>query len=145
MNDFKIWMLSLCGATAITSLFKILLSNSSLNKVLNIFFSVFILFYTVMPIQSVLNNNSHNNEFNSEQVDYNEIYKNGYEQIIKTSVINECEKLSVEVLTFEIFSYVNDDGHLCVEQLEIDINNNEKIAEVKAELKTWLGYEVSVK
>lgn len=145
MEYFKIWIISLCGATAISSLFKILLSNSSLNKVLNIFFSVFILFYTVMPIQSVIDSYSFDNEFNDEQIEYNEIYKKGYEQIIESSVTNECKKLSVEVLSFQISSYVNDDGHLYIEQLEIDIDNNEKIDEVKTELKTQLGYEVNVK
>ena len=72
-------------------------------------------------------------------------YKKGYEQIIEYSVTNECKKLSIELLSFQISSYVNDDGHLCVEKLEIDIDNNEKIGEVKTELKTQLGYEVNVK
>lgn len=145
MDNFKIWIISLCGATAITSIFKILLSGSSLNKVLNIFFSIFILFYTVIPIQYIFSDFSNETEFEKSSIEYNDIYKDGYEQIIYVSVENECKKLSVEVLSFEIDSYINEDGYLCVNTLEIDIDNNEKIAEVQSVLNTQLGFEVSVK
>ncbi len=145
MDDFKLWMISLCGATAITSLFRILLSGSSLNKVLNIFFSIFILFYTVMPLQSFLNNKSYEVPAETDETEYNELYRNGYEQIIEMSVEKECENLSVEVLSFEINSYIDNDGYLCVNKLEISIDNKEKISQVESELRTKLGFEVSVK
>lgn len=144
MENFKIWMLSLCGATAITSLFKILLSNSSLNKVLNIFFSVFILFYMVMPIHSFINDLSYKS-IDDTPMEYAEIYRNGYKEIIEISIENICEKADVEILSFEISSYVNDDGYLYVEEMEIDIDKNEKIDEIKTEIKKQLGYEVTVK
>ncbi len=138
------WMLSLCGATAITSLFRILLSNSSLNKVLNIFFTLFVLFYTIMPVQSLFNN-----DFDDILIDtpteYNEIYQNGYEQIIEISIENECKKEGVEVLSCDTVSIIDNDGYLCVETIEIDIDNNKKIEAIKVKLKQELGYEVVVK
>lgn len=139
------WMLSLCGATAITSLFRILLSNSSLHKVLNIFFTLFVLFYTIMPVQSLLSQNNFDSISNDTPTEYNEIYQNGYEQIIELSIENECEKLGVEVLTFNIISYMNNDGSLIVEKIEIFIDNAEKTEIVKNRLKEQLGYEVIVK
>lgn len=145
MDTFKIWMLSLCGATAITSLFRILLSKSSLNKVLNIFFTLFVLFYTIMPIQSLFKDKGFNDISFGMQNEYSEIYQNGYEHIIELSIKNECKKLDVEVLSCNIVSYMNDDDYLCVESIEIRIDNADKTEMIKNTLKKQLGYEVIVK
>lgn len=145
MESFKLWMLSLCGATAITSLFRILLSSTSLNKVLNIFFTLFVLFYTITPIQSFFDNKDFNNILTDTPTQYNEVYKNGYEQIIELSIKNECKKLDVEVLSCNIVSYLNSDGYLCVESIEVQIDNNEMNEKINSVLKEQLGYEVVVK
>ena len=143
MNFFKIWMLSLCGATAITSLFRILLSNSSLNKVLNVFFTLFVLFYTVMPMQLLFNNNNFDTDLINSTVEYNEFYKEGYEEIIEVSIKNECEKENVNVLSCNISSYIKD-NYLHVDSIEISIDNYEKNESIKSILKERLGYEVIV-
>ena len=145
MESFKLWMLSLCGATAITSLFRILLSSTSLNKVLNIFFTLFVLFYTITPIQSFFDNKDFNNILTDTPTEYNEVYKNGYEQIIELSIKNECKKLDVEVLSCNIVSYLNSDGYLCVESIEVQFDNNEMNEKINSVLKEQLGYEVVVK
>lgn len=139
------WILSLCGATAITALFRILLSNSSLNKVLNIFFTLFVLFYTIMPVKTLFNVNEFNNYSLNVETEYNEIYKNGYEQIIELSIKKECEKQNVKVISCDIVSNMNNDSTLNVESIEIDINNNEKTETIKSTIKKQLGYEVIVK
>ena len=143
MNFFKIWMLSLCGATAITSLFRILLSNSSLNKVLNVFFTLFVLFYTVMPMQLLFNNNNFDTDLINTTVEYSEFYKEGYEEIIEVSIKNECEKENVNVLSCNISSYIKD-NYLHVDSIEISIDNYEKNESIKSILKERLGYEVIV-
>lgn len=145
METFKIWMLSLCGATGITALFRILLSNSSLNKVLNIFFTLFVLFYIIMPIQSSLSGYKFNSDSLDMSTDYNEVYKNGYEQIIEQSIKIECEKEGVEVLFCDINSYLNNDCNLCVESIEIHIDDSLQTESIKSMLKEQLGYEVIVK
>lgn len=144
MNFFKIWMLSLCGATAITSLFRILLSNSSLNKVLNVFFTLFVLFYTVMPMQFLFNNKNFDTDLINSTVEYSEFYKEGYEEIIEVSIKNECEKENVNVLSCNISSYIKD-NYLYVDSVEISIDNYEKNESIKSILKERLGYEVTVK
>ncbi len=145
MDFFKIWILSLCGATAITSLFRILLSNSSLNKVLNIFFTLFVLFYTIMPMQSLFSDKIYIDISLETPTENSDVYKNGYEQIVELSIENECKKLDVEVLSCNITSYMNDDGYLFVESIEIDIDDDNKIEIIKNKLKEQLGYEVIVK
>lgn len=144
METFKVWMLSLCGATAITALFRILLNNSSLRKVLNIFFTLFVLFYTIMPFQFSFNSNWGNNTSTDSSIKHNEIYKNGYEQIIKSSIEAVCKESGVEVISFEIYSNMKDDGFLYVEKIEIDINSNDKKDIIKKEIKEKLGYEVII-
>ncbi len=138
------WILSLCGATALTSLFKILLSNSSLNKVVNIFFSIFILFYTVIPIQSFSTDINLNSNFSNEKIEYSDIYKSGYEKIVEASIVSLCKNENVNLLYCEIESYINEDGYLYVEQIDIDIDDNEKINSLKQDIKNQLGYEVNI-
>ncbi len=145
MDTFKMWMLSLCGATAITALFRILLSNSSLNKALNIFFTLFVLFYTVAPVQILFKDNFFDKTSINLSTEYNEIYKNGYEQIIELSIEKVCEELEVELLSCDITSNMNDDGSLVVESIEIHIKDSNQDKYIKNELKKQLGYEVIVK
>ena len=144
MESFKAWMLSLCGATAITALFRILLANSSLRKVVNIFFTLFVLFYTITPFQFAFNSNRVNDTSSDFSTEHNEIYKNGYEQIIKSSIEAVCKESGVEVISFEIYSNMKDDGFLYVEKIEIDINSNDKKDIIKKEIKEKLGYEVII-
>ena len=144
METFKVWMLSLCGATAITALFRILLNNSSLRKVLNIFFTLFVLFYTITSFQFAFNSNRVNDTSSDFLTEHNEIYKNGYEQIIKSSIEAVCKESGVEVISFEIYSNMKDDGFLFVEKIEIDISSNDKKDIIKKEIKEKLGYEVIV-
>ena len=144
MESFKVWMLLLCGATAITALFRILLNNSSLRKVLNIFFTLFVLFYTITPFQLAFNSNRVNDTSSDFSTEHNEIYKNGYEQIIKSSIEAVCKESGVEVISFEIYSNMKDDGFLFVEKIEIDISSNDKKDIIKKEIKEKLGYEVIV-
>jgi hypothetical protein len=43
MENFKLWIISFCGAGIISSLFKILVSNSNVKKSVDIFLSMFYL------------------------------------------------------------------------------------------------------
>lgn len=144
MDGFKFWIFSVCGATALTAVFKILLSNSSLKKVLNIFFSLFILFYTVLPMGQMLSKFDFNNKAAYENISSEEFYENAYKKLVEEAVKKSCEKLSVQVLSFNMSSYIDDDGYLNVKSLEIEIDAPERNEEIRAYLKKQLGFEVSV-
>lgn len=145
MVTFKAWIISLCGATALTSLFKILLSNSSLNKVLNIFFSLFVLFYTIIPMQTVLDKSFSIKDFEKERIASNDMYKEGYEQIVELSIKNVCEKENVKVVSCVIDSYIDEDGFLAINQITIEIDKKEYVNLIQENLKKQLNYEVYVK
>ncbi|MCH5191848.1 MAG: hypothetical protein J1F23_06740 [Oscillospiraceae bacterium] len=143
MESFKFWILSVSGAMAITAVFKILLSNSSISKMLNIFFSLFVLFYTVIPLQNV---------FSKEKIDFNlhdetayeEYYEDGYKRLVENSIKNICEKMSVRVLSVDMSSYIDSEGYLNIRSLDVKTDSPEKSDEIERELKTQLGFEVNI-
>lgn len=143
MDSFKLWIFSVCGATAVTAVFKLLLSNSTLKKALNIFFSLFILFYTVIPMENFLGGSF---EMSSDESDvrYEEFYQEGYELLIKEAIGNTCKNLSVTVLSVDIDSYIDDEGSLNIRSLAITTDSPERKTEIEETLKKELGFEVSV-
>ncbi len=145
MDNIKLWMLSLCGATAITAIFKILLSDTNLKKAINVFFSVFILFYILTPLNDYIKNDNSIINFYEHKTDKDEIYISGYEEIIKLSLENICNEKSIKVLDIKIESYLDDDGNIYINSLEIDIDDNNRILEIESVINEKLGYEVKVK
>lgn len=142
MESFKIWLMSLCGATAVSSVFKLLLADSSLKKVINVFFSIFILFYTIMPFQSFFKDNIKIHTENNE-ISYNEYYKDGYEAIITQAVTNLCNDMGVNVLSIQIDSYIDNEGYLSVNKINLHIDaDNPK--DIENSIKKKLGFEVEV-
>lgn len=144
MDGFKTWILSVCGAMILSSLFKMILSDSSLKKSVNIFFSLFILFYTVVPLSgSIVESEKTESEITAES-NYGEIFDEAYKKIVEQSISNVCAKLSADISDIQIEAYSNDDGILCVESIKVDIIQNEKAQEVKNAINKQLGFEVDV-
>ncbi len=142
MESFKIWLMSLCGATAISAIFKLLLADSSIKKVINVFFSIFILFYTVMPVQSFFKEGVKISADNSD-ISYEEYYQDGYENIVTQAIINLCNDLGVNVLSLEIDSYIDSEGYLNVNKITIK-TNSQNPHNIEAEIENKLGFEVEV-
>ncbi len=142
MESFKIWIISLCGATAVSAIFKLLLSDSSLKKVINVFFSIFVLFYTVMPIQAFFKDNI---DFDAEnKIDFEEYYQDGYETIVTKAIINLCNDIDVKVLSININSYIDDEGYLNINNIVIQ-TNSQNPNEIEEIIKKELGFEVEIK
>ena len=142
MESFKIWLMSLCGATAISAIFKLLLADSSIKKVINVFFSIFILFYTVMPVQSFFKEGVKISADNSD-ISYEEYYQDGYENIVTQAIINLCNDLGVKVLSLEIDSYIDDEGYLNVNKITIK-TNSQNPQSIENEIENKLEFEVEV-
>ena len=142
MENIKIWTFSLCGALFITAIFRIIISGSRLEKSVNIFLSVFIFLYAVLPINDL--------EFNIDSyLDINEyntakIYNDGYENIIKESIKKICQDKNIPINSITVDSYINDNGDYVVNQIivESDIKNNKDY--IKSIIKSELGFEVKV-
>lgn len=134
----------MCGAMILSSLFKTILSDSSLKKSVNIFFSLFILFYTVVPLSNAFGENKRTESEITTQSNYDEIFDEAYERIVEQSISNVCSELSVDISDIQIKAYSNKDGILCVESIKVDIIQKEKAQEVKNAINKQLGFEVDV-
>ncbi len=142
MDNLKIWILSLCGSTAIVSLLKILLSKSKLKKTINVFLSVFVLLYTILPFKlSIDDKNKY--DITIDETNYEISYKDGYDRIIVESVSALCEEYSIDVISIQVDSYI-EDSYIIVNELEVTIENKNKIQEATELIKRQLGYEVVV-
>ncbi|MGN0569097.1 MAG: hypothetical protein ACI4N4_01160 [Candidatus Fimenecus sp.] len=144
MDGFKTWILSVCGAMILSSLFKTILADSSLKKSVNIFFSLFILFYTVVPLSNAFGENKRTESEITTQSNYDEIFDDAYERIVEQSISNVCSELSVDISDIQIKAYSNKDGILCVESIKVDIIQKEKAQEVENAINKQLGFEVDV-
>lgn len=142
MEHFKIWIISLCIAGIISSVFKILVSNSNVKKSVNIFLSLFVFLYTVLPIENIISDFKLNIENDYELSSYDEIYKNGYETIIIKSIESICVKNDVTLQNINIDSYIDENHYLVVNRIEIELSNDEKNHIIQDELKEKFNFEV---
>ena len=142
MENIKIWTFSLFGALFITAIFRIIISGSRLEKSVNIFLSVFIFLYAVLPINNIeFNFDSYLdiNEYNTEK-----FYNDGYENIIKESIKKICQDKNITVNSITVDSYMDDNGDCIINKIivESDITNNKDY--IKSMIKNELGFEVEV-
>lgn len=140
MEEIKGLFISLGGAIALTSIFKILLSESSLKKVLNIFFSSLILFYIVIPLSTISRIEIKSNDF---EVNNSNSIQDGLELVVIESIELICNELDVTVINIKIDAYIEDE-QLVVNELIVNINEKDKVNQVQNEIKKSLGYEVLV-
>lgn len=140
MEPIKQWFLSLSGATAITGVFNIFLSNSNFKKAINVFLSIFVLFYTVIPLTDIKKTNY---DFNFESIELNEFSEENYEQVIITAIQGACEENNVELFSVDIDSHISDDS-LVVEKIIVDIDNSANAEKIQKILYEQYGFEVSV-
>ena len=140
MDLIKQWILSLCGATAISGLFQVFLSSSNLKKSINVFLSIFILFYTVIPLSDIKTNNP---DFEFGNTEIGELTEEAYENVIKMTVEEVCSQNSVNVISIDIDSYISD-NYLYVNDITVSIDKPEKSGLIESQLKEKFGFEVSV-
>lgn len=142
MENIKIWTFSLCGALFITAIFRIIISGSRLEKSVNIFLSVFIFLYAVLPINNI--------EFNIDSYldieEYNteDIYQEGYENIVKESILKVCTDKNIDIESISVDSYIDDNGDYVIYKIIIESNVSDKKDYIKSIIKSELGFEVEV-
>ena len=142
MENFKVWIISHCGAGIISSLFKILVSYSNVKKSVNIFLSMFVFLYTIIPIENVISDLKIDTIENYDDSDYTEIYKSGYETIIIKTIENGCASNGVTILSINIDSYIDENQYLVVNRIELELNTDEKNQIIQKELKEKSDIEV---
>ncbi len=142
MDYIKNLIFSLCGASAVVSISKLLLHDSKLSKSVNIFLSLFLMFYMIAPFgnaptdSKLLNNIDGENfeDFSSE---------NYYSDFIKLAVNKVCEEEKCTVEKIEI-KETDLNGETVIEYIEIKLNDSSKAGVVADRLKKEYGFEVRV-
>lgn len=144
METFKSWLLSVCGASAISALCKILISKSKLKKISNVFFSIFVLFYMLLPLDNIYHDKNFDDLITYDESSFDTNYKNGYQKMVTEAIKNICNENNTEIISVDIDSYIDEDGYLVVNTLTVDIGDNEKILDTESSIKNTLGFEVTV-
>ena len=141
MEMIKNYIFSLCGASVIISIAKIILHKSKLSKTVNIFLSLFLLFYMIAPFGKSSDDFTF---YEPENIEYTENFSSGYTEIIKLSVQKVCEEencIAEEITVHE----KEKDGESMIDFIEIKLNDGSKAQTVAEKLKNGYGFEVSVK
>ncbi len=143
MDSIKLWISSFSGALLISSLFKILVSNSSLKNVINIFLSVLIFLHTLLPVEKI---NTDFSEYFTEEIKYEQenYLQESYEQIITKSIENICKKNNISLLSVEIDSYIDEDKNCCIKEIRVYINSSDSADKIKELIYDELGIEVVI-
>lgn len=140
MEMIKNYIFSLCGASIIISIAKIILHKSKLSKTVNIFLSLFLLFYMIAPFGKSSDDFTF---YEPENIEYTENFSSGYTEIIKLSVQKVCEEencIAEEITVHE----KEKDGESMIDFIEIKLNDGSKVQTVAEKLKNGYGFEVSV-
>ena len=143
MDSFKLWAYSLCGAIVITSVFKLIVSDSRLKKSINIFLSVFIFFYSINPLSDI-GNLFDITVLNSNNEDVSEIYIEGFDKIVVESINSVCDDNNVTIISVEIDSYIDNDDNYVVNKIIVETDSPERNEEMESTLYEQLKFEVDM-
>ena len=144
MENLKLWAVSLCGALVVSSIFRIIIKNSSLYKTINIFLSMFIFLYTIIPLENIFNDFEFINFDKKYEQSYDDYYKDGYEKIIIQAIKNICKEDNVDIMYIEINSYVDEESNLIIRNIDIKTAAPELNDILKKKINDKLGFEVTI-
>ena len=143
MDNFKLWAYSLCGAIVITSVFKLIVSESRLKKSIDIFLSVFIFFYSIIPLSDI-GDLFDISVLDSNNVDESEIYLESFDKIVVESINSVCDDNNVTIISVEIDSYIDNDDNYVVNKIIVETDLPERNEEMESTLYEQLKFEVDM-
>lgn len=126
------------------SLFKLLLSDSGLKKTANVFFSIFILFYTVIPLNGFVRSGTGEFADGFFKPNETEIQEEAYKAVIEKGIENICTESEAGLLTIEIDGSMDTDGFFSVRSIYIEVEPKSKALEIQNKIRESLGYEVNI-
>lgn len=141
MELIKNYIFSLCGASIVISVAKIILHNSKLTKTVNIFLSLFLLFYMIAPFG---NQKTSTDFYNYVKESNTENYSSdNYSDFITFAVTRLCEEENCTAEKIQIIEKEKD-GEKVIDYIEIKLNDSSKAEIIAEKLKKEYGFEVNV-
>lgn len=142
MDYIKNLIFSLCGASAVVSISKLILHDSKLSKSVNIFLSLFLMFYMIAPFGNTQTDSELLNNINQDNFeDFST--ENYYSDFIKLAVHKVCEQEKCTAEEIEIHE-TELNGETVIEYIEIKLNDGSKAGVVADRLRKEYGFEVKV-
>lgn len=140
MEMIKNYIFSLCGASIVVSVAKMILHNSKFTKTVNIFLSLFLLFYMVAPFG---NKNADMSFYEPKSSKNTEDYSDSYSELIDFTVKKVCrdENCNAEKIAVHL---KEKDGENVVDFIEIEVDDKSKAEKISEKLKNEYGFEVKV-
>ena len=141
MELIKNYIFSLCGASIVVSVSKMILHNSKLKKTVNIFLSLFLLFYMVAPFGK----ENVSTDFFTEQKDISieDFSTDSYSDFIDFAVGKLCEEENCTADKITIYEKEKD-GEKVIDYIEIKLNDESKAEKIAERLTKEYGFEVNV-
>ena len=141
MELVKNYIFSLCGASIVVSVSKMILHNSKLKKTVNIFLSLFLLFYMVAPFGK----QNASTEFFAEQKESNfeDYATDNYSNFIDLAVEKLCEEENCTANKIKIHEKEKD-GEKVIDYIEIILSDPSKAEKIAERLTKEYGFEVNV-
>lgn len=141
MELIKNYIFSLCGASIVVSVAKIILHNSKLTKTVNIFLSLFLLFYMIAPFGS---KNTSTDFYNYVNERHTENYSSdSHSDFITFAVRKLCEEENCTADKIVIHKREKN-GEKVIDYIEVKLNDSSKAEIIAEKLKKEYGFEVNV-
>lgn len=141
MELIKNYIFSLCGACATVSVAKIILHNSKLSKTVNIFLSLFLLFYMIAPFGCKNADVNFYDRVNDKAVE--NYTSENYNAFVVLAVEKACEEENCTAEKIEVHEKEKD-GENVIDFIEIKLNDESKAEIIAEKLKKEYGFEVTV-
>ena len=141
MELVKNYIFSLCGASIVVSVSKMILHNSKLKKTVNIFLSLFLLFYMVSPFGK---QNISNDFFTwQKESNFEDYVTDNYSNFIDLAVEKLCEEENCTANKIKIHEKEKD-GEKVIDYIEISLSDPSKAEKIAERLTNEYGFEVNV-
>ncbi len=139
MELIKSWIFSLCGASMIASVIKIIFHGSKLKKSVNVFLSLFLLFYMLSPFTNgteIGNLETAESKIESNEINYSKTF-------VETAISNVCVEHNCNIISINIDSFEND-SEIIIRTVTLTINDKSKCETIQKEIFEKFGFEVDV-
>lgn len=141
MDFIKNWIFSICGASMASSIVKLIFNGSKMSKSVNIFLSLFLMFYMISPFAGDKVNDIVQT---SGGVDDKKIYSDcRYNDFFESAIESVCVEENCRIISFEIETE-EQYGEVIVNCVSVIIDDKDKCETVKNKINEKFGFEVNV-
>lgn len=138
MELLKNWIFSVCGASMVSSIIKIIFKGSKVSKSVNIFLSLFLMFYMISPFDT--KTDYYWKTGTNKDISYNNY---SYSEFIEVAINDVCQEEGCEILSLKI-DEDNKNDEVVINSVDLTIDDKDKCSSIKDKIMSKFGFEVYV-